>query len=230
MRNVAGSRLHIGACMAAMLCLVAVTGCDDAFQSGAARAKEKAEKKLAEGDVHAALDAFEAALDGTEKAAEIHYRMGLIYDDKLKQPLSAIHHFQRYLEMAPTGAHAKDARNFIKEDELKIATTFGSGAMLSQEDAVRLKNDNLALRKQITELRAMPRYSQQKGGAGADAVQRPIPADARTYLVQQGDTLASISRRFFKTSERWKDIQDANFNALSGTVKLKPGMTLMIPQ
>ena len=48
--------------------------------------------------------------------------------------------------------------------------------------------------------------------------------------MQPGDTLASISRKFYKNnSARWKDIQDANFNALEGTAKLKPGMVLMIP-
>ena len=45
-----------------------------------------------------------------------------------------------------------------------------------------------------------------------------------------GDTLASISRKFFKSSERWKDIQQANYSKLKGTSKLKPGMTLVIPK
>ena len=74
----------------------------------------------------------------------------------------------------------------------------------------------------------MPRGVVKNGTAG-DPVQKPIPPGAKTYVVQHGDTLASISRKFYKNSGRWKDIQDANFNSLSGTVKLKQGMTLIIP-
>ena len=209
--------------------LLAMSGCDEAFQNDAALAKEKADKKYSEGDFHAAIRFYEAALDGSEKSADLHYRLALIYDEKLKQPVSAIHHFQRYLDLVPKGAHAKEAKNFIKEDEMKLVPSLANGAMLTQEDAARLKNDNLALRKQLTELRAMPRFSPQRGGGSGEATQKPIPPGARTYVVEPGDTLASISRKFYKNSERWKDLEDANFNSLGGKVKLKPGMTLIIP-
>ena len=63
-----------------------------------------------------------------------------------------------------------------------------------------------------------------------EQVQKPLVPGMQTYTVQSGDTLASISRKFYKNnSARWKDIQDANFNALEGTARLQPGMVLMIP-
>jgi tetratricopeptide (TPR) repeat protein len=217
----------------ALLCLFLIAGCDEAFQNNSLRARQNAEKKFNEGDYRGAIQFYEAALDGSEKTAEIHYSLALIYDEKINDQdgkIHAIHHFQRYLELAPAGPHAKDARNFINEDQLKLLTSLSKGALLTQDDAARLKNDNLMLRKQLTELRAMPRYSPQKGGApGEPNRQMPIPPGARTYIVEPGDTLASISRKFFKTAERWKDIQDMNFNSLGGTAKLKPGMTLIIP-
>lgn len=207
--------------------LFALSGCEQLFQNGATRAIEQAEKKEKEGDHEAAVRLYESALDGTPKCAEVHYRLALIYDDKIKDAVSATHHFQRYLALLPRGPHAKDARRFAEADELKIITSFSKGAFVTQEDAVRLKNDNLALRKQLMELHAQ-RAAPALNAAG-NSSRKPIPAGAGTYTVEPGDTLASISRRFFKTSGRWKDIQDANFNSLSGTVKLKPGMTLMIP-
>ena len=57
-----------------------------------------------------------------------------------------------------------------------------------------------------------------------------IPAGARTYVVQKGDTLASISRKFFKHASRAKDIQDANSGTLNGTNKIKAGQSLIIPK
>ncbi|MDB6149217.1 MAG: hypothetical protein JWQ44_665, partial [Chthoniobacter sp.] len=34
---------------------------------------------------------------------------------------------------------------------------------------------------------------------------------------------------YYKSSARWKDIQDANFYATHGTPKIKVGQTLIIP-
>jgi nucleoid-associated protein YgaU len=218
---------------------LAHTGCDRIFQSESARALEIAEKKEKAGDYKAAVQSYEAALEDAPKSADIHYRLALIYDDKLNSPISALHHFQRYLEISPKGTHAKDARNFISQNELKLSTSLAKGGVMSQSDAARLKNENLELRnqlvdarKQITDLRSLATRAtmQTKGGKNVEIQQKAIPPGARTYKVEPGDTLASISRKYFKTSARWRDIQDANFNALDGTVKLKPGMTLVIPQ
>lgn len=217
-----------------------VSGCEQLFQQRAERQRDAAQKKYNAGDFTKAVALYEASLDGSQKTAEIHYTLGLIYDDKLAQPISAMHHFRRYLELAPEGDHRKDAANFIKEDQLKLSASLGNGATVPQHEAARLKNDNLALRKQVLELRAELEAASKarvaalksaggRGSKGQEQVQKtPIPG-VRIYTVVPGDTLASISRKFYKTPGRWKDLQDANFNTLEGTAKLKPGMKLMIP-
>ena len=212
--------------------VVALSGCDPIFQNHSRHALDEAEQKYAAGDYQAAVQFYEDAIDGTANTADVHYKIALIYDDKLKNPLGATHHFRRYLELKPSGSHTKDAQNFIKEDELKLASTLSHGAFMSQEDAVRLKNDNLTLRKQLTELRSVPGQgtAAHMPGQPPAAADRPPAPGSRSYVVQQGDTLASIARKFYKNSARWKDIQDANFNQLKGTVKLRLGMTLIIPK
>src|SRR5437879_6479430 len=206
---------------------LALGGCDQAFQNRSTRALNDADKKAAAGDYRAAVAFYEEALDGTAKTAEIHYKLALIYDDKLKDSLSALHHFHRYLEVAPSGPHAKDARAFVKQDELHLLTTLSQGGMLTQEESKRLRNEVATLRQQIAELRA-PKPSPPPGIASV--TQKPVPVGARTYTVQKGDTLASISRHYYKTSARWKDIQDANFYNLKGTATLRVGQTLVIPK
>src|SRR5439155_1531541 len=52
---------------------------------------------------------------------------------------------------------------------------------------------------------------------------------SRTYVVQSGDTLASISRKFYKSSARWEKILDANKENIPNPAKLKVGQTLIIP-
>jgi nucleoid-associated protein YgaU len=62
-----------------------------------------------------------------------------------------------------------------------------------------------------------------------EQVQKPIPAGARTHVVEPHETLASIAQKYYKSKARWKQIQDANFYPLEGTATIKPGMTLIIP-
>lgn len=204
--------------------LLGLSGCDQLFQKKEVRAQELAEKKRVAGDFQAAIALYEQALDGSAKTADVHYTMAMIYDEKVKDPVSALHHFRRYLALAPDGRHAKDAKNFIKQDEFKLGTTLAKGALISQDDAVKLKNENLHLHQQIAQFRA-PKPTPAPGQSAGK-----IPAGARTYVVQKGDTLASISRKFFKNASRAKDIQDANSATLNGTNKIKAGQSLVIPK
>jgi nucleoid-associated protein YgaU len=54
-------------------------------------------------------------------------------------------------------------------------------------------------------------------------------AGSHTYTVKEGDTLASISRKFYKTSKRWREIRDANEKKVDDPENLKAGLTLTIP-
>jgi tetratricopeptide (TPR) repeat protein len=214
-----------------------LVGCDRLFEQKGEEAVNMAREKEKEGDYTAAVQWYEASLDGTVKTAEAHYSLALIFDDKLDNPVAALDHFRRYIELSPRGPHVQDAKSFADQDEFKLANTLSKGNFMPQQDAARLKNQNFDLQKQLTDvrkeladLRAMAKDASGKGGRMPDPVQKPIPPDARTYSVEPGDTLRSISRKFFKTPSRWQDIQDANFSTLSGSVKLKVGMTLIIPK
>jgi nucleoid-associated protein YgaU len=214
---------------ALLAALMLTTGCDPKAVAGK-DALGRATQKAKDGDYKGAIAVYESALGDSANAAEAHYRLALIYDDKLREPASAIHHFRRYLALAPGGPHGKEVRRFIADAEFKLRTSFSDAGTVPQKEAVRLKNENLELRRQITELRARASQTPPPKAVAGEQAQRPIPAGSRTYVVEPGDTLAAISRKFYKNSARWKDIQDANFYSLNGTVKLKPGMRLIIPQ
>lgn len=71
----------------------------------------------------------------------------------------------------------------------------------------------------------------------ASVASRPAPArnevdtakEPRTYVVQRGDTLSSISRRFYGTPGKWRRILEANRSVLSDPNQIRPGMELVIP-
>ncbi len=214
----------------AVCALLTAPGCDRIFDQGSKDDIAAAEKKAAAGDFRGAVERYEAALDGTGKTAELHYRLALLYADKLKAPLDAVHHLDRYLELAPAGPRAKDARTLKKEDENKLLMQLSNGLPITQAEATRLRNENLMLLEKLAVIRGQkPPPAATTPGKGAP-LQNPIPPGARTYTVKSGDTLAKIARQFYKNATRAKDIQDANFNQLSGTVKIRPGMVLIIPK
>ncbi len=222
--------------LVAVTLLAGLCSCEKVAQQQQRRAEEKAQQSAERGDYAAAVGYYESALDGTAATAEDHYKMALIHDDRLRDPIGAMHHFQRYLELEPDGKWSRDAHAFLKEDQLKAITALASGPILTARDATQLRNENLKLRGQVTELQAKVKMLRERGAvipekrATAAAAADKVPANARFYTVEPGDTLAAIARKFYKSTARWKDLQDANYNQLEGGVSLKPGMKLIVPK
>jgi nucleoid-associated protein YgaU len=55
------------------------------------------------------------------------------------------------------------------------------------------------------------------------------PSHGKTYVVQKGDNLTKISKKFYNTPNRWKDIYDANKARVKDPNKLQVGTKLIIP-
>jgi tetratricopeptide (TPR) repeat protein len=192
-----------------------------------------ADAKAAEGNYAEAINLYEAALDGHASSADVHYKLALLYDDKMNDPLNALHHFKRFLTLAPAGKRAQEVKGFMKRDELTLLTNLTGDSMVPRSELVRLNNENLNLRKQISEhwVEQKAATAAEKAGHGKDKPneKRKRTGKEQSYTVKPGDTLASISRKFYKSSARWGRILDANSDVLSKPADLKPGQTLVIP-
>ena len=55
------------------------------------------------------------------------------------------------------------------------------------------------------------------------------PARPKTYVVQEGDTLYGIAKRFYGSIRPWKAIRDANKALISSDNRLKVGDTIVLP-
>jgi LysM repeat protein len=191
---------------------------------------QDADTKSAQGDFARAINLYEAALDDSPRCAEVHYKLAVLYDDKLNDPVSALHHFRRYLALSPTGAHAADVKNSIKHDEIAALTVLSGDSVITRSQAARLRNENLNLHKEV-EARAVPARSVTDKSQEADTSSRKTASKKgdRSYVVQSGDTLFSISRKFYKSPKRWKEILNANRKNIRDPKKLTVGQTLVIP-
>ncbi len=214
--------------------LATLAGCDRMVTPHSDQLVKDAKQKAADGEYIPAISLYESALDGSERTAEIHYQLALLYDDKVNEPLNALHHFKRYLTLAPAGEHAADAKKFMKRDELAVITDLSGDSVVTRAEAARLRNENLSLRKEIDDQNA-----QMRAGGGTEKPSRskgarisPTPktkSAPRSHVVQSGDTLFSLSRQYYNSPDRWKDILKANKKNIEDPAKLKVGQTLTIP-
>src|ERR1700682_785210 len=214
-----------------ILAALALDGCDRMITPRNAQIIKDAEAKAARGEYLRAINLYEAALDDSPGCADIHYKIALIYDDKMNDPLNALHHFKRYLILNPNGSRASDVKDLIKRDEVALLTSLSGDSVVTRTEAARLRNENLNLRKEIETHSPRVRAPVEKAATPASEPEKKEPkvSGNRTYVVQKGDTLFSIARTFYKSSSRWKEIRDANKAKVGDGTKLKPGATLVIP-
>ena len=204
---------------------LSLVACERMVTSRNTQRVKEADWKAAQGDYLWAINLYESALDGTPQSADVHYKLALLYDDKLNDPLHALHHFKRYLVLNPEGNHAAEVKDFMKRDEVALGTSLSGDSVVTRSEAARLKNENLSLHRQIDEGRPRPAATAK----ASPSKHKGKSEDSQTYTVQEGDTLASISRRFYNTSKRWRQIRDANEKKVDDPDNLKAGLKLKIP-
>lgn len=214
---------------AVIVAALTLAGCDKLITDKPKDKIEAALQRVKANDLPGAIKLYESALDGTPETAIVHYQLAVLYDDKLNQPADSLHHFSRYLELAPEGSFAKEAAAYKKEAALKLTRSTVTGGPAPQAELVRLKNENISLQKQLLEAKqrlaalsvSAAKKAEEKGG--------PLPPGAKRHTVQSGETLASIAVKYYGTKTRAGDILDANHVQLGGKDRIRPGQVLIIP-
>jgi len=209
---------------------------EQAYQRGEALIRENRQDE--------ALLAFESVVDARRDCPESHLELGRIYMDHVKDPVAAIYHFRKYLELVPDSDVSKQVTQLIETAKKDFARTLPGdplGETTSRSDLVdqykKLKAENDELKRAVVALQ-----DQNRAGRRADVSSSPAPsaqpsaaqpaghpASSKTYTVQTGDTLSKISQNVYGTTNRWQEIYDANRDQLKNPHDLKVGMTLKVP-
>jgi nucleoid-associated protein YgaU len=166
--------------------------------------EQKADSELKAGRYESAINSYEKALNSGDRLS-VHKKMAEIFLTQLHDPASAAYHYKRILELHPPNNIAEAARNALRH--------ISHGSL--EPVPATAKTDATA-------------KSSSPPAAFVEA-EKQARAKVRTYQVQHGDTLTSISRKIYQSPNRWKDILDANQNQLSNPDELKPGQTIILP-
>jgi len=181
--------------------LVGFSGChlENPEQKGDAEAKA--------GRFESAIYWYESALGSDDRSA-IHQKMAEIFANKLRDPASAAYHYRRILALHTGGGRADASRAALHHLEATSPTT--------ESTPSRPKNS------------PTPKATSSAEQAAVEG-EKAAKSKVRTYVVQSGDTLVSISKKFYQAPSRWKDILDANQNQLSNPDELRVGQTIILP-
>ena len=107
---------------------------------------------------------YESALGENPKLAGAHYSLGLLYGDKLNDPVGAIYHFKRFLELAPDSDKAPQVKALIDKESQAFAASLPNSPTQNADDYARLQADNATLKKQVDDAtRTIARLQAQLG-------------------------------------------------------------------
>ena len=109
-----------------------------------------------------ALSAFLKVIDKRgDDAPESHLSAGLIYAEHIKDPLSSIYHFRKYLALRPNGPLTLQVRQRIDAATREFARTLPAQPLENQLQRVdlvaaldRLKQENEALKQELADVKA----------------------------------------------------------------------------
>ncbi|HWZ94071.1 MAG TPA: LysM peptidoglycan-binding domain-containing protein [Opitutaceae bacterium] len=137
-----------------------------------------------------------------EEAPESHLEAGLLYQDHVKDPITAIYYYKKYLELSPNSQQASLVRGRIVACMRDFARTLpgqplGSDAMQPDlSDVVdRLQKENDALKSELAALRA-----NRPAPAGETAGTSPPPAQPESDTA--ADTPPPVITRAPMATER----------------------------
>lgn len=137
---------------------------------------------------------------------------------------------------APPAAERKTTRKMVQTDvELPTAEELNPWKVKQaapQAPAAATTPAPVVVEPEASTWQPPAQEEQQQWQADSEPVQEAPVREATaetTYIVQKGDNLEKISKKFYGTSRKWKKIYDANKPRLKSPDQLYAGQKLTIP-
>lgn len=102
----------------------------------------------------------------------------------------------------------------------------------SESQSIRMQDPSKAYMPKMldTQNSSAPRDMQEmKSGDTATKAGKQDQVINRFHIVQEGETLSAISKKYYGRTGKWREILDANPKTIRSASDLKPGMSLIIP-
>jgi len=187
-------------CLARMLALcVAVSGCSPTAETRLDEQQsphfKAGREKLSALDYKGAIESFERAVEDNPRSALAHFELGVLFEQHASDYAAALYHYNKALKLWPNGNPVDIIRQCILgcKQELLKADSLAIVNPNALRETERLREENLALRKQIEllqgHLAVRPPASAPAGQiTRAREISYSSPAFTGTNMALRGDT------------------------------------------
>jgi tetratricopeptide (TPR) repeat protein len=138
-----------------LMAVMALTGCNSQADKDPTQTDsdsnpnyKQAQQDLDNNNPEGAVADYQAALAANPKLPGAHYELGMIYANKLSDPISAIYHFKRFLELSPNTDKKDQVQTIIDKQGQTYASSLPNAGP-SADDMTKLQADNAALKKEV---------------------------------------------------------------------------------
>ena len=137
----------------------------------------QATKDIADLNYPAAIKQFEKAISVNPNVAKAYLQIGLLYGDKLGDPISAIYFYQRYLEARPNAAEREEVLAAMEKAKIDFALSLTNTGIQNAAEIARISKENVDLKQQIAQLQGTlaAKEAQVSQVAGAAAPPKATP-------------------------------------------------------
>src|SRR5215213_9448624 len=94
-------------------------------------------------DYKGAIQAFERAVQANPRNAAAHFELAVLYEERMKDPLTAAYHYQKHVQLRPQSAYVVAVKDRLIRCKMDIAKTV-TFAVIGEDihkDLRRLTND-----------------------------------------------------------------------------------------
>ena len=212
-------------------------------------AYDRGRAHLRQGNEEEALDEFLSVTRRILQSPQSHIEVGrlLMKLESRRDPVAAIYHYRRFLELSPESKESATVEQLIVTAEREIIRKLPGEPYVEHLEALGLREENNRLKRELSDMRvrlglpldtaddpqplstAVAPTSPSPPSVPPAPVKPPEPSAPRTHVVQQGDSLYAISRKFYGDSAHIDLIFNANRDVLINKRSLKIGQKLRIP-
>ena len=161
----------------------------------------QATKDIADLNYPAAIKQFEKALAVNPNVAKSYLQIGLLYGDKLGDPISAIYFYQKYLEARPNASEREEVLAAMEKAKIDFALSLTNTGIQNAAEIARISKENVDLKQQIAQLQGTlaakeAQVSQVAGAAAppkATAAVVPATPPASEKVAPRADAAAMPS-------------------------------------
>jgi tetratricopeptide (TPR) repeat protein len=114
----------------------------------------RAKKLYEQQDFPASAEFYKKTLSVNPDFAKAHLELGLLSDDKLGDPIAAVYHYRRYLELRPDSEKRQLVEDFVERAKLSLAAKLPQSPVVDPGELTRLQNEKVALLQENAMLRS----------------------------------------------------------------------------